>query len=256
MVCAGATLTAGSAGGVARVRWPAPSPGLWCHYEAMWHDSFLAGGERSVLVLRPRGGDGPAPGLGGCPDTPCLRPDRGALLEPGKKPEPPPAKKKPPVVVPGRRRVRGERGGYLGRVPGDDVIAVTVCFAGHRGDTTAAVSFCGRWSDCHPDGPLLTRCTRRRLVIKPVVHDLRRVEAEDRCHRLLALIPQAQPARPRLCLLGNQRGVIPERAIRRGTVSVAPCRLCDRPGRVASRDAARALALGAASVSAAARAPG
>jgi hypothetical protein len=41
----------------------------------------------------------------------------------------------------------------------------------------------------------------------------------------VVLIPEVQPARPWMSLLHNQRGVILERAIRRGTADVVLCRL-------------------------------
>jgi hypothetical protein len=41
----------------------------------------------------------------------------------------------------------------------------------------------------------------------------------------VVLIPEVQPSSPWQYLLHNQRGVILDRAIRRGTVSVVLCRL-------------------------------
>ena len=54
---------------------------------------------------------------------------------------------------------------------------------------------------------------------------LSRIEAEDAYHQLVVLIPEVQPPRFWDYLLFNQRGVILERAIRRGTANVVLCRL-------------------------------
>jgi hypothetical protein len=54
---------------------------------------------------------------------------------------------------------------------------------------------------------------------------LRAIEAEDKYHRLVVLIPEVHPPRPWLSLLHNQRGAILDRAIRRGTKNVVLCRL-------------------------------
>ena len=54
---------------------------------------------------------------------------------------------------------------------------------------------------------------------------LRQLEAEDRYHRLVVLIPEVQPRHWWQWILHNQRGVILQRAIQRGTVNVVVCRL-------------------------------
>jgi hypothetical protein len=54
---------------------------------------------------------------------------------------------------------------------------------------------------------------------------LARIEAEERYHQLVVLIPEVQPPRFWDYLLFNQRGAILERAIRRGTANVVLCRL-------------------------------
>ena len=54
---------------------------------------------------------------------------------------------------------------------------------------------------------------------------LQAVEAEDRYHRLVVLIPEVEPLHPWQALLHNQRGIILDRAIRRGTRNVVLCRL-------------------------------
>jgi hypothetical protein len=51
------------------------------------------------------------------------------------------------------------------------------------------------------------------------------LEAQDKYHRLVVLIPEVQPQRFCDYLLFNQRGVILDRAIGRGTANVALCRL-------------------------------
>ncbi len=80
---------------------------------------------------------------------------------------------------------------------------------------------------------LWTRVTLRsvhRSLAKPIVSFLRSVEAEDRYHRLVVLIPEVEPSRPWEWVLHNQRGIILERAIRRGTDNVVLCRLRYRLG--------------------------
>jgi hypothetical protein len=51
------------------------------------------------------------------------------------------------------------------------------------------------------------------------------LEAKDKYHKLVVLIPEVQPTRFWDYLLFNQRGVILDRAIRRGTANVVLCRL-------------------------------
>ena len=72
---------------------------------------------------------------------------------------------------------------------------------------------------------LLTLRSAHRSLAEPIVNYLRLVEAEDKYHRLVVLIPEIQPDRPWQALLHNQRGVILDRAIRRGTRNVVLCRL-------------------------------
>ena len=149
----------------------------------------------------------------------------GALLGIGKTPEPP-SKQKSLVVVPvaGLSRLTAE-GISAALSLGDDVIAVTVCFAdpedrgGRRrvprplGGMAARTS---RWSRC-------AACTARSLI--PSSSTFARSRTEDKYHRLVVLIPEVQPPRFWEYLLYNQRGAILDRAIRRGTVNVVLCRL-------------------------------
>jgi hypothetical protein len=69
--------------------------------------------------------------------------------------------------------------------------------------------------------------------------------AEDEEHRLtviVVLIPEVQPRRFWDYLLFNQRGVILDRAIRRGAANVVLCRLRYRLGQLAAHDAGPASA--------------
>jgi hypothetical protein len=52
-----------------------------------------------------------------------------------------------------------------------------------------------------------------------------KLEAEDQHDQLVVLIPEVQPKKLWYYLLFNQRGVILDRAIRRGTTNVVLCRL-------------------------------
>ena len=63
----------------------------------------------------------------------------------------------------------------------------------------------------------------------------RQPEIEDRYHRLVVLIPEVQPMKPWQWLLHNQRGLILDRAIRRGTQNVVLCRLRYRLGTLAAQ---------------------
>jgi hypothetical protein len=156
---------------------------------------------------------------------------------------PPPVKQPSLVVVPvmGLSRLTAE-GISAALSLGDDVVAVTVVFTGPDGDaddvpgdadpgTGAPTSpapdapFHEQWQQWRPDVPLITLRTVHRSLAKPIVHYLRQLEAEDKYHRLVVLIPEVQPTGPLQWLLHNQRGIILDRAIRRGTANVVLCRL-------------------------------
>jgi amino acid transporter len=148
----------------------------------------------------------------------------GALLELGEIPEAP-AKKKSMVVVPVSSISRLTAAGISTALSiGDDVVAVTVCFTDAE-DEAADVSFRDRWQQWHPDVPLITLLTAHRAIAPPIVKYLRKIEAENKYQQLVVLIPEVQPKRFWYYLLFNQRGVILDRAIRRGTVDVVLCRL-------------------------------
>jgi hypothetical protein len=148
----------------------------------------------------------------------------GALLEIGKTPKPP-SKKKSLVVVPVASLSRLTAEGISAAFSlGDEVVAVTVCFADPE-DEAADVSFRERWEEWHPNVPLVTLRSVHRSIAGPIVKYLCRLEEEDKYHRLVVLIPEVQPKKFWYYLLFNQRGVILDRAIRRGTANVVLCRL-------------------------------
>jgi amino acid transporter len=148
----------------------------------------------------------------------------GVLLELGQVPKPP-SKKKSLVVVPVASISRLTAEGISAALSlGDDVVAVTVFFADPE-DEAADVSFRQRWEEWHPNVPLITLRTVHRSIARPIVEYLCQIEAEDTYHRLVVLIPEVQPKRFWYYLLFNQRGVILDRAIRRGTGNVVLCRL-------------------------------
>jgi amino acid transporter len=148
----------------------------------------------------------------------------GALLGIGQTPGPP-AKHKSMVVVPVASLSRLTAAGISTALSiGDEVIAVTVCFADPE-DEAADVSFRDRWEEWHPNVPLITLRSTHRSIAKPIVKYLCDIEAKDKHHKLVVLIPEVQPRRFWDYLLFNQRGVILDRAIRRGTASVVLCRL-------------------------------
>ncbi len=148
----------------------------------------------------------------------------GALLQLGQMPKPP-AKAESLVVVPVASMSRLTAEGISTALSiGDEVVAVTVCFTDPE-DEAADVSFRDRWEQWHPNVPLITLRTANRSITKPIVKYLSQLEAEDRYHRLVVLIPEVQPPRFWEYLLFNQRGAILDRAIRRGTANVVLCRL-------------------------------
>ena len=139
---------------------------------------------------------------------------------------PPPVKRASLVVVPvaGLSRLTAE-GISAAMSLGDDVVAVTVAFTDSDDEPAPEVSFRDEWTAWRPEVPLVTLPSGRRSIAKPIVSFLRQVEAEDKYHRLVVLIPEVHPARPWQWLLHNQRGVLLDRAIRRGTANVVLCRL-------------------------------
>jgi amino acid transporter len=148
----------------------------------------------------------------------------GALLQLGQTPEPP-AKHKALVVVPVASISRLTAAGVETALSiGDDVVAVTVAFA-DPDEEAADVSFRDRWEEWRPNVPLITLHSTHRSITKPIVKYLCEIEAKDKYHKLVVLIPEVQPPRFWDYLLFNQRGAILDRAIRRGTASVVLCRL-------------------------------
>jgi len=148
----------------------------------------------------------------------------GALLGIGQTPEPP-AKHKSLVVVPVSSLSRLTAAGISTALSiGDEVIAVSVYFTDPE-EEAADVSFRDRWEQWHPNVPLITLRSTHRSIAKPIVKYLCDIEAKDKYHKLVVLIPEVQPRRFWDYLLFNQRGVILDRAIRRGTANVVLCRL-------------------------------
>jgi amino acid transporter len=148
----------------------------------------------------------------------------GAALQLGKQP-PPPHKVNSLVVVPvaGLSRLTSEAISAALSI-GDEIRAVTVCFADPE-DEQADVAFRQGWEDWHPNVPLITLRSKHRSLAPPVVEYLSELEADERYHRLVVLIAEVQPAHWWQWVLHNQRGVILQRAIQRGTVNVVVCRL-------------------------------
>ena len=172
----------------------------------------------------------------------------GALLELGKTPKPP-TRRKSLVVVPVASISRITAEGISTALSiGDEVVAVRVCFADPE-DEAADVSFRRRWEEWHPNVPLITLRTTHRAISRPIVQYLCQLEAEDQYQSLVVLIPEVQPRRFWDYLLFNQRGVILDRAIRRGTVNVVLCRLRYRLEQFAAHDAGSAASSAAAPAS-------
>ena len=149
----------------------------------------------------------------------------GAELAIGQVP-PHPVKRASLVIVPvsGMSRLTAE-GISAAKSLGDDVIAVTVVFTDSDEDQAPEAAFRDEWRSWKPEVQLLTLRSAHRSIAEPIVNYLRQVEAEDKYHRLVVLIPEIQPNHWWQALLHNQRGVILGRAIRRGTRRVILCRL-------------------------------
>jgi hypothetical protein len=152
----------------------------------------------------------------------------GQLLEIGKTP-PPPQRMSSLVVVPvgGMSRLTAE-GISAALSLGDEVIAVTVCYT-DPDDEAADAHFREQWEAWHPNVPLVTLHTQHRSLAPPIVNYLRQIEAEDRYHRLVVLIPEMQALHQWQRILHNQRGFVLDRAIQEGTANVVICRLRFRP---------------------------
>ncbi len=163
----------------------------------------------------------------------------GALLGLGQTPTPP-SKKKSLVVVPVASISRLTAAGISTALSlGEDVVAVTVCFTDPESEAVE-VSFRERWKEWHPNVPLITLPSAHRSIAQPIVKYLCKIEADDKYHQLVVLIPEVQPKRFWNYLLFNQRGVILDRAIRRGTTNVVLCRLRYRLEQLAPGDGAPA----------------
>jgi amino acid transporter len=158
----------------------------------------------------------------------------GIELQIGRVP-PPPQKQASLVVVPvaGMSRLTAE-GISTALSLGDDVIAVTVVYTdSDDADSSADVPFREEWRQWHPEVPLITLRSSNRSLSEPIVSFLSSIEQEDKYHRLVVLIPEVYPSHPWEWLLHNQRGVILDQAIRRGTENVVLCRLRYRLGTLA-----------------------
>jgi hypothetical protein len=75
-------------------------------------------------------------------------------------------------------------------------------------------AFREQWQAWRPEVPLIALRSAHRSLAKPIVHYLRELEAEDKYHRLVVLIPEVQPTGLLQWLLHNQRGIILDHAIR------------------------------------------
>jgi hypothetical protein len=148
----------------------------------------------------------------------------GRLLELGKLP-PQPERVPSLVVVPvgGLSRLTQE-GVSAALSLGDEVVAVTVCY-NDPDDEEQDTRLRQQWEEWHPGIPLITLHTNHRSLGPPIVDYLRGLETDDRHDRIVVLIPEVHPARAWQWILHNQRGVVLDRAIQRGTENVVIVRL-------------------------------
>jgi hypothetical protein len=148
----------------------------------------------------------------------------GGLLGIGQIPGPP-IRHKSLVVVPVASLSRLTAAGISTALSiGDEVRAVSVYFT-DPDEEAADASLRDEWEQWHPNVPLIRLRSYHRSIVKPIVKYLCDIEAENQYHKLVVLIPEVQPRRFWDYLLFNQRGVILDRAIRRGTANVVLCRL-------------------------------
>lgn len=148
----------------------------------------------------------------------------GTLLELGKQPAPPHRERSLVVVPVGAVSRLTSEAISAALSLGDEVTAVTVSYGGPE-DAEPDEEFPQMWDRWHPSVPLTILHTTRRSLTQPIVDYLRRLETQDRYRRLVVLIPEVRPAHPWQRILHNQRGVVLDRAIRRGTQNVVICRL-------------------------------
>jgi hypothetical protein len=159
----------------------------------------------------------------------------GALLGIGQIPGPP-IRHKSLVVVPVASLSRLTAAGISTALSiGDEVRAVSVYFT-DPDEEAAEESLRDQWEQWHPGVPLIRLRSYHRSIVKPIVKYLCDIEAENQYHKLVVLIPEVQPRRLWDYVLFNQRGVILDRAIRRGTANVVLCRLRYRLEQLAPHD--------------------
>jgi len=159
----------------------------------------------------------------------------GGLLGIGQIPGPP-IRHKSLVVVPVASLSRLTAAGISTALSiGDEVRAVSVYFT-DPDEEAAEESLRDQWEQWHPGVPLIRLRSYHRSIVKPIVKYLCDIEAENQYHKLVVLIPEVQPRRFWDYLLFNQRGVILDRAIRRGTANAVLCRLRYRLEQLAPHD--------------------
>jgi amino acid transporter len=147
----------------------------------------------------------------------------GSLLQLGTLP-PPPVEQSALVVVPVGGISRLTQEGISAALSlGDEVVAVTVVFADEDDDPSSSLEH--RWAEWDPGVRLITLTSEHRELGPAIVGFLRDLEAQDKFHRIVVLIPEVQPARPWQRILHNQRGFVLDRAIQKGTDNVVICRL-------------------------------
>ncbi len=148
----------------------------------------------------------------------------GAALRIGQLP-PKPERRSSLVVVPvGSMSLLTEEGISAALSLGEEVIAVTVCYA-DRSDAEVDAHFREQWEEWHPDVPLVSLRTEHRSLAPPIVDYLRTLDATNDNDQMVVLIPEVQPARWWQAILHNQRGFVLQRAIQRGTTNIVICRL-------------------------------
>ncbi len=148
----------------------------------------------------------------------------GVVLGIGQTP-PPPHREKSLVVVPvvGLSRLTEEAISAALSL-GEEVTAVYICYGDPEQDDSAD-RLKEQWAQWDSEVPLVTLYSPHRSLGPPIVEYLRKLEGEDAHRRVVVLVAELEPMHPWQWILHNQRGVVLDRAIRRGTDNVVICRM-------------------------------
>jgi amino acid transporter len=159
----------------------------------------------------------------------------GTALQIGKVPEQPQQRNSMVIVPVGGMSRLVREGISVAMSMGDEVVAVTVCFADPEAREVEH-KLREEWDQWHPGVPLVTLHSKERSLGQPIVDYLAGLEDRAEHDQLIVLIPEVQANKPWRRVLHNQRGFVLEQAINHGTRNVVVCRLRYRLAAVAALD--------------------